>query len=217
MLHIKINKSVICTILLIATLPVMMGAGLSMTSPEKTNSTPVATTKTITVKEQTTESSPAAINVSQSAVAVQTAEPSVPITPTRTVNRGGLTNRTIRTFEYLVMDEAGGGSYELQLATAELVINRWHGPYGNDLYNIMTAPNAFSGISNGTAFEDEPTEEVKQAVQDALNGKKSGKLTEDTYYCCVPEISQDLWMLDPNRADFVIEIDNVHFYKPKTQ
>lgn len=64
----------------------------------------------------------------------------------------------------VVMSEASTEPFDCKQAVAAVVLNRYRsGKYGNNLSNIINAPNQFSTQDNG-----EPTEECYEAVRMAI-------------------------------------------------
>lgn len=69
----------------------------------------------------------------------------------------------ISLLERVVMSEASIESYQCKIAVCETILNRSE-LYGSSIEEIVTAPYQYSMADNG-----QPTEEVKQAVQQAIN------------------------------------------------
>ena len=79
-------------------------------------------------------------------------------------------------------------SYQDILSLATVVINRYNAPeneFPNDFQEIFTQKNQFSTYSNGRYLTANITENCKQAVEDALQGKVN--LNSDVKYFCTKE------------------------------
>lgn len=79
-------------------------------------------------------------------------------------------------------------SYQDILSLATVVINRYNAPedeFPNNFQEIFTQKNQFSTYSNGRYLTANITENCKQAVEDALQGKVN--LNSDVKYFCTKE------------------------------
>lgn len=89
------------------------------------------------------------------------------------------TNKETNLFERVIEAEFGGCSYEAKLMGATVVMNRvlqWQ----DTITNILLSPEQFSVVSNGSINKVEVSESTKQAVSDALSGKRN--LDENVLY-----------------------------------
>ena len=89
------------------------------------------------------------------------------------------TDKETNLFERVIEAEFGGCSYEAKLMGATVVMNRVF-QWEDTITNILLAPKQFSVVSNGSINKVEVSESTKQAVSDALGGKRN--LDENVLY-----------------------------------
>ena len=89
------------------------------------------------------------------------------------------TDKETNLFERVIEAEFGGCSYEAKLMGATVVMNRVS-QWQDTITNILLAPEQFSVVSNGSINKVEVSESTKQAVSDALSGKRN--LDENVLY-----------------------------------
>lgn len=132
-------------------------------------------------------------------------------------NRGGSASRKeTDVLIRLINAEAYGLSYKAKVAVGQVVMNRWIGPYyGDDLLAIMTAPYQFTPIYDGSAYKKEVEPDSIKAAYAVLAGDGVKELTNDTYYFVNPDFTEDKTI--EQKMQFVCEIENIHFYKPKAK
>lgn len=87
--------------------------------------------------------------------------------------------KEVNLFERVIEAEFGGCSYEAKLMGATVVMNRVF-QWEDTITNILLAPGQFSVVSNGSINKVEVSESTKQAVKDALSGKRN--LDENVLY-----------------------------------
>lgn len=77
---------------------------------------------------------------------------------------------------YAIVRQEGGESYTSALAVTTAITNRVDsGRFGSNVYSVIVAPGQFEAYLSGhyTKYLGNVSSEVKQAVNDALNGTKS--------------------------------------------
>ena len=89
------------------------------------------------------------------------------------------TDEETNLFERVIEAEFSGCSYEAKLMGATVVMNRVS-QWQDTITNILLAPEQFSVVSNGSINKVEVSESTKQAVSDALSGKRN--LDENVLY-----------------------------------
>lgn len=71
-----------------------------------------------------------------------------------------------------VMAEAGGETYEGQMAVAAVVINRVQSPgFPKTMRRVLRQPWAFTPVTTGAIWAVTPSRRVRNACEEALNGK----------------------------------------------
>ena len=125
------------------------------------------------------------------------------------------TEEELDLLERLVQCEAGSelNSYDLRLITASAIINRVEMDYYPDnlhdmIYQVIDGKFQFEPVYTGwIETVEQPSEEVKQAVQEALIRDHS----EGSWAFYNPTICGKInWF---ETLEFVIEIENVKFYR----
>lgn len=87
--------------------------------------------------------------------------------------------KEVNLFERVIEAEFRDCSYEAKLMGATVVMNRVF-QWEDTITNILLAPGQFSVVSNGSINKVEVSESTKQAVSDALGGKRN--LDENVLY-----------------------------------
>ncbi|OLS01629.1 cell wall hydrolase [Tissierella creatinophila] len=96
----------------------------------------------------------------------------------------------INMFERIVMAESGGEPYLGQVAVANVILNRIRSDkYPSTLEGVIFQKSQFSPVKNGIIRGRIPTQSVKRAVAEALNGKMV--VPEDTLYFVNPILATD--------------------------
>ena len=102
----------------------------------------------------------------------------------KSVSRGNIT-RTLNTkynfskyemdlFYRVVYAESGNESYEGQLAVANVILNRIKDKrYPDTLKGVVYQKHQFESVSSNMLYDRTPSDSVKKAVQDAINGKNN--------------------------------------------
>lgn len=102
----------------------------------------------------------------------------------KSVSRGNIT-RSLNTkynfskyemdlFYRVVYAESGNESYEGQLAVANVILNRIKDKrYPDTLKGVVYQKYQFESVSSNMLYDRTPSESVKKAVQDAINGKNN--------------------------------------------
>lgn len=76
-------------------------------------------------------------------------------------------------FEKVIEAEFTDCSYEAKLMGATVIMNRLEKNFGKTIKEVLLAPKQFSVVENNRINEVEITESTKQAVEDALAGKRA--------------------------------------------
>lgn len=125
-----------------------------------------------------------------------------------------LSDEELELMEAIVMAECGICSQETQVHITNVIANRvLSNRYPNSLYDVVFQKWQFSPTFDGSLYRYEPTEQVKESVQLAIQG-------DDTTNGCLGFLNIGLstqsnvdnilmW------NDVVFEIDDVSFTKPK--
>ncbi|NLZ54287.1 MAG: cell wall hydrolase [Thermoanaerobacteraceae bacterium] len=132
---------------------------------------------------------------------------------TKTASRGSgysVTNKELDLLERVVMAEAGAEPYEGKIAVVNVIMNRVaHKSYPNTIEGVIFQKGQFTPARNGKIWRVTPTESVKKAVREALNGKKI--VNGDVLYFLNPRIATDHSI--PRTKTFVKRIGRHDFYK----
>ena len=102
----------------------------------------------------------------------------------KSVSRGNITrslNKKYNFSEYemdlfyrVVYAESGNESYEGQLAVANVILNRIKDKrYPDTLKGVVYQKYQFESVSSNMLYDRTPSDSVKKAVQDAINGKNN--------------------------------------------
>lgn len=107
------------------------------------------------------------------------------------------TDEETNLFERVIEAEFGGCSYEAKLMGATVIMNRVS-QWQDTITNILLAPKQFSVVSNGSINKVEVSESTKQAVSDALSGKRN--LDENVLYFWADWLNKNHPLWDRERA-----------------
>jgi spore germination cell wall hydrolase CwlJ-like protein len=92
--------------------------------------------------------------------------------PPKLADRVEYTKEELEALEWLVMEEHGGHSYEGQLYTASVIVNRvLHDDFPDNLHDVIYQKEPvwqFTPVARGLLGRQEPTKSVKKAVKLAL-------------------------------------------------
>lgn len=128
------------------------------------------------------------------------------------IRKPRFTNEEIKLLEHIVMAEAGIEPYEGQIAVTNVILNRLnHGGYGNTLKEVIYRKCQFSPVGNGTLYKETPSDGVKRAVQEAINGRQV--VGSDVLYFLQLKTAKSL--LIANTKVKVCVIGSHTFYKNK--
>ncbi|WP_068693682.1 cell wall hydrolase [Paenibacillus yonginensis] len=112
-----------------------------------------------------------------------------------------VTKEDMLLLEKIVMAEAEGEPYEGKVAVANVVLNRLRSAnYPDTIHDVIYEKHQFSPVANGRLKRVKPNEDTKQAVADAMKGRK--EVSDDTYYFLSLKLATDL---------------SVHYHKTKTK
>ncbi len=129
-----------------------------------------------------------------------------------TVSRGGysVTKKELDLLERIVMAEAGAEPYQGMIAVVNVIMNRVaHKSYPNSINGVVFQKGQFTPAGNGKIWRVKPSKTVKNAVREALDGKRV--VEKDVLFFLNPDLATDHTI--PKTKTFVKRIGGHAFYK----
>lgn len=121
-----------------------------------------------------------------------------------------VTDKELDILEKIVMAEAGVEPYEGKIAVVNVIFNRIRSSsYPNTIEGVVFQKGQFTPAGNGRIWKMEPSDSVKKAVQEALNGKKV--VNDNVLFFLNPDIAKDQTI--PKTRTYVKRIGTHSFYK----
>lgn len=122
------------------------------------------------------------------------------------------TEEEIEILERIVEAEAGGNNYDGKLAVVNVVLNRvLNERFPNTVKEVVFAHRQFTPVSDGRYYKVKVSETTKEAVKDALEGKRI--IGKEALYFCTPTAPGKGWFeTDLKKIDYIAP-HNFYGYK----
>jgi hypothetical protein len=122
-----------------------------------------------------------------------------------------IANKCRIVLEKIVHAEANGEGLEGQELVANVIMNRCDSKnFPNEIYNVVFEPKQFTPITDGAYAKAKPSESVKQAVTNVLNGKDASK---GALFFCTKASAANPNSWHEKALTFLFEYKNHRFYK----